>query len=150
MSEHKYRRYLWLTSFLGVVAFLFGNSLMTAEASGAESASLLERLLAILPFLTHNLLRKLAHFSEYALLGAHLAFVPLLFPLRTRVGYPSALAIGLCIAALDEGIQLLVPGRAGLFTDVMIDFAGCVFGFAFFVLVLFLYAKRKEKKRRVG
>ena len=150
MTKQKYCRCLWFISCLGVVMFIFANSLMTAEESGAESASWLSRLLSFFPFLTHNLLRKLAHFSEYALLGAHLAFLPLLFPFSMKVSGPLALVAGASVAFLDEGIQLFVPGRAGLFTDVLIDLAGFLFGGCLFVLLIFLYAKRKEKKTRAS
>jgi VanZ family protein len=119
---------------------------MDAEASGAESTSWLSRLLEFFPFLTHNLLRKLAHFSEYALLGAHLAFLPMFLPCYAKSGYLFVPVSGVAVALLDEGIQLFVPGRAGLLTDVLIDFSGCFLGSALFIGLIFLYAKRKEKK----
>jgi VanZ family protein len=66
------------------------------------------------------LLRKLAHATEYAILGALL--------LRA-VGRPSlAFALGVLYAISDELHQTLVPGRAGRPLDVAIDAAGVALG----------------------
>jgi VanZ family protein len=75
----------------------------------------------------HLLARKIAHFSEYAILAAlwFRAFV------RGRGSSPRsaawiALAISLGWALLDEAHQSLVPSRAGSFADVAIDLAGAI------------------------
>ena len=148
MRNIGYRRFLWALSLLGVLIFIFGNSLMPASASGAESRSFFDRLAEIFPFLTHHLVRKLAHFAEYALLGAHLAFIPSLFLPHSRFGYPIALSAGVLVAAVDEGIQCFVPGRAGLWGDVLLDGVGSAFGVFFMLGVWLIYLKRKE--RRLG
>jgi VanZ family protein len=68
-------------------------------------------------------LRKLAHVTEYAILGALLAHA-----LRRR----DALAVGLGIAyaATDELHQHFVPGRVGAPLDVLIDGVGVLVGVA--------------------
>lgn len=75
----------------------------------------------------HVLARKIAHFSEYAILAAlwFRAFV------RGRGSSPTtaawiAFAISLGWALLDEGHQSLVPSRAGSFADVAIDAIGAI------------------------
>jgi VanZ family protein len=68
------------------------------------------------------LLRKLAHFTEYAVLTAlwwrALRGLGVRFPLAT------AIAISLAYAATDEYHQTFVDGRHGTPVDVLIDFAG--------------------------
>ena len=64
---------------LGTLLFIFANSLTPASASASVSGSLFERLkefFGFLPFFDHHFLRKAAHFCEYALLGAIVAFYP--------------------------------------------------------------------------
>ena len=110
------------------LAFIWGNSAMTAQQSGDVSGSLLARLLELFPFLAgenaHFFLRKLAHFSEFAALG-------LLSSVRKRLDEPprpSFFLFGLAPACIDETIQLVVPGRASSLIDVWIDAAGFAFG----------------------
>lgn len=74
--------------------------------------------------------RKLAHFTEFAVLGV---LAVLLFTvLRQNVPRTFLYAgmLGLCVAFCDETIQLFVPGRSGQLTDVWIDTAGVVVGTA--------------------
>ena len=58
---------------------IWGQSCMPAAHSGAESGALLTLVQAFLPHMTDHILRKCAHFGEYALLGVFTAAA-----LRTR------------------------------------------------------------------
>lgn len=90
-------------------------------------------------------IRKLAHFSEYALLGI-LAFINLW---RVKgLGYRSLFAaLFSCVyAASDEIHQLFVPGRAGQVRDVLIDTSGAVVGILFALLIRKIWLKSREKK----
>lgn len=67
------------------------------------------------------LLRKLAHVTEYAILGALLA--------RAVQGRLTlAFALGVAYAITDEIHQTFVPGRAGRPLDVAIDAVGVALG----------------------
>ena len=73
------------------------------------------------------LLRKLAHFSEYLLLGL------LLYALLRRKFSPAvsallAVMLAAGFALTDEWHQLSVPGRDGNLRDVLIDTAGAFTG----------------------
>lgn len=142
MSKHTYRRLLWGASLLGTLFFIFAHSLTPAAASAEESGAVFSFLDRLFPFLTHAAVRKLAHFCEYALLGAHMAALPRLWWQSSRGAYPAAILIGVATAFLDEGLQRLVPGRAGLLSDVGIDTAGVLVGFFFFAAVLLLIVKK--------
>jgi VanZ family protein len=65
-------------------------------------------------------LRKIAHFCEYAVLGALL--------LRAVDRQPLAVAAGVAYAATDELHQHFVSGRHAAFRDVAIDAAGVLTG----------------------
>jgi VanZ family protein len=65
-------------------------------------------------------LRKIAHFCEYAILGALL--------LRALGSEVVAVTAGVAFAATDELHQHFVPGRHGAFRDVAIDAAGVLAG----------------------
>ncbi len=64
-------------------------------------------------------LRKAAHFSEYAVLGALLARAVREFP---------AFALAVLYAVSDELHQTFVPGRAGTLLDLGIDAGGALAG----------------------
>ncbi len=129
-------RWRWLPVCAVWLALIFSQSAMPASLSGAESQGLLAQLVAIFPMLTEHLLRKVAHFGEFMILGLLLALW-----LRGGVSWP---AFGGLVCALgDETIQLYVEGRSGQVSDVWIDFFGVLAGVA---LVL---ALRWQKRQRV-
>ena len=68
-----------------------------------------------------TILRKIAHVTEYAILGA------LLTRAVRRPGL-AALAVAVAYAASDEVHQLFVEGRHGSPLDVLIDAAGALAG----------------------
>ena len=91
------------------------------------------------------IIRKLAHFSEYALLGI-LAFINL--AMVKKLGYRGLFAaVFSCIyASSDEIHQLFVPGRAGQVRDVLIDTSGAVAGILLAILIRKIWLKSREKK----
>lgn len=117
--KKKYGRPAWWVLCALWLAVIFGHSLMPADLSKAESLGLLARLTTAHPFLTDHLLRKFAHFSEFALLG-------LLLSQCFRAGFVSPVLAALLCALSDETIQLHVLGRSGQVRDVWIDFAGAL------------------------
>jgi VanZ like family len=78
-------------------------------------------------------LRKLAHFCEYAILGALL--------LRALGREALAVAVGVAYAATDELHQNFVAGRHAAFRDVAIDAAGVLAG------VLLLQSRQWSARR---
>src|SRR5262245_11934396 len=72
--------------------------------------------------LAHAILRKLGHFSEYAILAA-LWFRAFRAGRTPHVG-PTALALSVTWAAIDEAHQAFVPSRTPSALDVLIDSAG--------------------------
>ena len=114
-----------------VTLLIWGNSMRTATQSDQQSTSLLSWLapwlsaVGIQPEGFHAILRKLAHFSEYGLLGVLWTIELWLGPHRgKRRGTMERLSFCMLTAFLDETIQLFVPGRSGEIRDVWIDTAG--------------------------
>lgn len=116
---------------------IWGQSCMPATQSGA----LLTVVQRLLPWMTDHVLRKCAHFAEYAVLGALTAAA-----LRTgaHFSWPAALLPGTLAALCDETIQLFVPSRSGQIADVWLDTAGYLTGALLTLLIFRLCRKRPE------
>ena len=109
--------------------FIWGNSLLPGEISGALSNWLKDILAAILPGGESEpsgggLLRKLAHFTEFACLGMCLTWR--MGMLQKHPGF--ALLFGAAAACVDETIQRFVPDRGPSIFDVGIDTCGVIVG----------------------
>lgn len=126
--------------------FIWGHSLMQGPASQSESGSVYGFLMPLFGAIGLNdadtctfIIRKTAHFSEYAVLGiGALNLVKSLF--RWRGTEMRRLQLVLCAFALvpvaDETLQLFVPGRSGAVRDVIIDLCGYATGIIFATLVV--------------
>ncbi len=121
--------------------FIYARSAQSAVVSDRESGAVLELLRKLVPFVNMLLVRKLAHFTEYAVLGA-LLWLDWRLLGRGRLLLP--LGAGLLFAAADEFLQTFIPGRSGEVLDVLLDFSGVLAA----VLLARLIRNRKEKKRR--
>ena len=130
---------------------IWGNSLLSGEDSGAMSGSVMAWIMAVLRLpetaadTLHLLIRKGAHFTEFACLallitwlcgmlgqkGFHLAVMPVL--------------CGMAAALVDESIQLVTPDRGPSLTDVWIDTFGAAAGMC---LLLIGYHLKKRKSKR--
>ena len=128
---------------------IWGNSLLPGELSGKISACVTEligRILGMPPsesLAGHGLLRKIAHFSEFACLG--LLLTVLIRMLRSKVWERLFVPMigGVTVAAIDEIIQIFVPGRGPHIRDVGIDSLGVLLGVC---LVLLFTIKRRKKE----
>ena len=76
----KKQRVALLVVIILTLAFIWGNSLLSREQSSDESAWVLQLVTPVLELfvgkgrVTEHLVRKLAHFTEFALLGFELFF----------------------------------------------------------------------------
>ncbi|MCD8377066.1 MAG: VanZ family protein [Oscillospiraceae bacterium] len=134
-----------------LLCFIWGNSMLGREQSSQESAAVLELVEPVLEMavgqgnVTEHLVRKLAHFTEFAALGAlGVSLLALLGAGRgRRLAY--ALPFGLVCAAMDEGIQIF-SDRGNQISDVALDFSGCLTG-ALLMWLLVLAAGRLRRRR---
>lgn len=90
-------------------------------------------------------IRKLAHLTEYALLGMAVTFGILygsnIDKCNRKKQYFFVQTIGSLYAMTDEFHQLFVPGRAGRIGDVLIDSIGVMIGFFVFIVILIIGRK---------
>ncbi len=130
------------------LCFIWGNSLMPGEISGAISdwvGNLLRLLFEQGPEEVSSgfPLRKLAHFTEFAALGMTLKW---LFAMRQKNrGY--ALLCGILAAATDETIQIFVPDRGPSVRDVALDSCGVLTGMILLYLGHSYFTKRKNRRK---
>ena len=144
---------LSLLLVLAVMVMIYCFSAQTGEESGSLSGRITGWLLSVLipdfetmePDAQQNLkdifglvIRKLAHFSEYALLGfsLYLHITQLQKKWSVRLPLLWAWGIGTLYAASDEFHQSFVGGRGPAVTDVLIDSAGVIAGVLLMVWIL--------------
>lgn len=143
-------RTLWHTHrvlciIIGItVALIWLQSALPADASDQESGFVLNVIRPVLEVfvgpgnVTNHLVRKLAHFTEYALLGGELALA---------VGTFWGAGAALLVAVLDEAIQFFSSGRAPMASDVRLDFAGALTGLLLMTLILWLFRRKKAAQQ---
>ena len=128
MIRNPFRIRLCLALLILNLTFIWGNSLLPGELSGALSGWLKKTFFWFLstgsPDGGHGLLRKLAHFSEFTCLGICFTW---LYALLRKPFWLAPLS-GVLAACIDECIQLFVPERGPSIRDVAIDSAGVVLG----------------------
>ncbi len=145
-----------------MMLFIFMQSAMQGEASSAESSVLLRLLGLPVNDLTSLIIRKCAHFTEYAVLGMSLLAAtdewrgysggwPLLSDAWHGDGIAQsafwAWLIGSFWAVTDEIHQHYVPERSCELRDVLIDSTGCLAGvmlmLGFFALLRYFRGRRR-------
>ena len=147
---------LWIL-VIGCMTAIFMFSAQPAEESTNLSDSVLYKILEFFNVfddmkrigqveLIYNLsvlVRKLAHFSIDALLGflSRLLF-GIGYDFDGKNGFAAAFSLSVIYAVTDEIHQLFVPGRSGMFTDVLIDSLGAFVGVLIGWAVCSLLARR--------
>ncbi|MFR4511207.1 MAG: VanZ family protein [Clostridium sp.] len=119
------KKWKWKILILVYLCFIYGNSLTPAAISSKESGYFLAKIQDFLAgagmdawWLTEHLVRKAAHFTEYAGLGFLLAMntgagiAPVFCLLKGNV------TAVLFMPFVDETIQLFVECRSGQISDV--------------------------------
>ncbi len=145
--------------------FIFGNSAKTAEQSSEQSSAVVELVQEIAQELApnswvataegedydrlHGIVRKCAHFFEYAALGALFCWCYFAYADTLRfLWIPVAGVLG--TPWIDEGLQSCSSGRANAALDCLLDIGGGAFGFAaawgVVWLCLWIYKNYKRKK----
>lgn len=154
-----------LTSMLtvAVMILIFLFSMEPAEKSDHTSGLISRKVIAILyPDYDRRLpeeqqqiydsvqhsVRKTAHFTEYMLLGLMIRLcLESWFGKRGKL-FPAACILGILYAGTDELHQLLIDGRSGQWTDVLIDSGGVIIGAAAAIMIICLLNKRKKDRIR--
>lgn len=124
------------------LVFIYAQSFKTPEQSTAESDKVGDIIAEIIPpetkpgaFIQTNI-RKLAHFSEFFMLGIEIALYVLIFE-RTRIKVALLYPLGIILAVFDETVQIFTK-RGPEIKDVWIDFLGYATGSLILTAVFFL------------
>lgn len=136
-----------------LLVFIFGQSSIDAEKSDAKSIGLtqfINNFFESIDFdivLTNTIIRKLAHFAEYFVLGFLLCATVFSYTWRLKLSMFFAPLSGLVVSALDELSQTFSKGRSPQITDVIIDFFGVITAVAITSLFIFLIFIRRKKDK---
>ncbi len=160
-------RVLFTALLLGLLGFIFSNSLQTGEESSAQSGGITEfvqklaKQIAPNSFIAtatgedyqclHALVRLAAHFLEFCALGATMVWCFYSYTLKKR--HATIALVGTCITAvLDEFLQTLTAGRGAEIKDVAVDCLGGAAGviFALLVIIILDIICRKGEKDGTG
>ncbi|MBO6089770.1 MAG: VanZ family protein [Lachnospiraceae bacterium] len=146
------------------VLIIWGHSFMTPEMSTEESSFVKEIVEAVVQSVSNNeaftipeiVIRKSAHFIEYAILGLELVILitinkslqadddkkrGLIKKLLSL--YPTAFIISLLVGFVDETIQYFT-GRYSSIWDVLLDLTGASFSILIFLLLRTIFLRRKR------
>ncbi len=140
---------------------IFSFSEQDGETSGSLSMRISERLVELaavvlgggwtesfkegLAFYFEHPLRKIAHFCEYAGMGALIFGIWRPWKKGDRKMILISVAWIALSAAADEFHQTFIPGRWGSPWDVLLDTAGGGFGLLFCSFVLWLICRKKDR-----
>lgn len=136
----------------GAVCFIFGNSLLDADDSSMMSDGVLEFINRLLCSLNIDLelgsytVRKAAHFTEFAVLGALLCSTAYLYVFRRLRSALISVPLGALTAVCDELIQTMSEGRSCQIGDMLIDTAGVLAGTLITLLIITVIIHNKKNK----
>ena len=131
-------RVLLIAVLMGLtLLFIWGHSMIPAVFSSMESSRFVDLINGLIYStggsfsVTDHMVRKTAHFLEYAILGAETA-------LRNKwksavfagspAKYSGTLFFWIGVPVIDELIQYFTPGRACMIQDVFLDICGFAAG----------------------
>ena len=148
------RFWIVLTAAVIWMGVIFLMSSRPADLSMADSSRMRDFLLSLMPtpelraMLEHVFevvpIRKVAHFTEYAVLGGLLLELVWITGRFGKYWTAIPLACSALYAASDELHQIFVPGRSAQVRDVLIDTGGALTGIA---VVVLLHRIRKPSER---
>lgn len=125
------QKVLWLILLVAFTLLIFLNSSLPMSDSGRLSsmaAAFLGQLLDVAGISVEgnleHLLRKLAHFTAFAVQVGLLCRTFSEFRIANRAANGYVLFLGLLTAVVDEYIQSFSAGRTSAVNDVLLDFSG--------------------------
>lgn len=140
LKKNKFFAVVFWAMTLAVMWLIFMFSAATGEESEEVSQNLLSKIIEFIGnYISHNFLRKLAHFSEFAALGFCMAGA-IHFTFGKRKFYIPLIPCFL-YAVSDEVHQYFVPERACRIFDIFVDTCGVSTGIGIFLLFILLITK---------
>ncbi|HIZ41549.1 MAG TPA: VanZ family protein [Candidatus Gemmiger excrementigallinarum] len=151
-------RVIFTIALLACIAYIFRNSLQTGAESSLRSQAVMMKVNETLGRvhlgpLSEHLIRKIAHFLEFAMEGFLLMLCLRVYTAHFVRHMSWPLLIGMGTALMDETIQLFIPNRTSMVTDVWIDMLGVVAGLLVALIILLIvrvvmaFARIKRENR---
>lgn len=117
-----------------IITFIWSNSYQDGTNSIKSSmffTSNIQPILIKLGFhpnliIMDGYIRKMAHLTEFMALGAVIYYT--FKQLFNTYIITKSILLSICIASLDEFIQIYTPGRTSNITDILIDTTGAIIG----------------------
>ena len=150
-----------------LLAFIFGNSLTAGNDSDKQSTSVVKLVQKTVAFFApkswiatavgedyqrlHAIVRTLAHFSEFALLGALCSWCYRAYTSQKTYFFVVVFFVAF-VPIIDEFLQSFTIGRVMDILDVWVDTLGAFAGILFALSTLWLakiVIKRREKVARI-
>lgn len=146
-----------LTIATFVTIFIFSNQ--NGEESGSTSRKFTKKMIEILQLdkklsesekenLIENsqfVIRKLAHFSIYTIVGINIFGFINTYDIKKKNKIVVALLVGIIYAISDEIHQMFSGGRTPAVRDIVIDSCGVLFGICVFMFLNRIIKYKKEK-----
>ena len=138
---------------------IFGFSSQDGETSGGISRNITNKILQFsnkynaleqeekeqIADRTERIIRKIAHFSIYTLVGLLLMGLLSTYKIKENWRIILSVLLGMIYAVSDEIHQSFIPGRTPQITDVYIDTLGVVLGVLLILLFIKIYDKYVTK-----
>lgn len=148
-----FKRVLFIVMLLATLYIIFGFSSQDGEQSGNLSLKVTNFIVEMFSKVKnmdvtlkmhyierlHPIIRKLAHFSIYCLVGFSVMGFWCTFDIKNKYKLLWSILLGVSYAASDEFHQSFVPGRGPSIRDVCIDSAGVLTGIFIMIFLILLF-----------
>lgn len=150
-----FKRVLFLILLAIAFYVIFNFSAQNGELSGSLSLKVTEFMVKVISKVKnmdiatrfhwieklHPIIRKLAHFSVYTVVGFSIMGFMCTFDMRNIIKVIISFSVGVTYAISDEIHQYFIPGRSARVFDVCIDSLGVLTGiFILITLIVFVEA----------
>ena len=141
------KKTVYIILFCLILCFIWGNSILSREVSGAISHFIADIFGGEQGATDegHHFVRKLAHFTEFAALGAVYWLLSGEYTSDRAKRIFSAAFVGVFVPICDETLQIF-SGRGPALTDVWIDVFGYSTGTCAVALAVYLISKRVKNR----
>ncbi len=153
MSKTKLWAYIFLFLTVAWCLVIWSFSAKNAEQSTFQSERVSEVIIQIIEKvsqtsvnITDGIVRKFAHFAEFAVLGTLLFMTLYFFNINsTSKKFVVCGATSAAVALTDECLQLFSDGRDAQLSDMLLDICGAMIAVS--LCVVFMHFVRVRKKR---
>lgn len=156
-------RVILIIALIGTFSIIFGFSNQDSKTSGEMSQKITDFVIKFIPSIQQteenqkeeiidrieSVIRKIAHFSIYTLVGFLLMSLMSTYKMKEIDQIGTSLIIGVIYASTDEIHQAFIPGRGPQITDVMLDSLGVLTGIFIAILLLEIFRKINNNRLKI-